>query len=132
VLTDAQEVLGKARLVGDDPHKRLKAGDVADLVSAFRVWLVDRAGEYPDMAARLAAAEDDIAAKLAGSLLLLKGMGFSVSNLTGGSLGISSVKQDKRSLIVRYAFGLLYDLTEFFEGQGSTPKSTAVENQTSF
>jgi hypothetical protein len=132
VLTDAQEQQGKDRLEGAEPHKRLKSGDVADLLSAFRTWLVDRASEYPDMAARLASAEGEIAAKLAGALLLLKGMGFSTSSLTGGSLGIASNKQDKRSLIVRYAFGLLYNLTDFYEGQGSISPSLVVENQSTF
>lgn len=104
MLTDAQEEAGALRL----EEGKLTAKDRADLLAAFRLWLGPREMRYPDIAQDLGNASQPIAGKLAGVLILLKAMNFSVTNLAGGRLGVESSKQEKRVLLIEYAFGLLY------------------------
>lgn len=106
MLTDAQIAAGTARLV----NSRLGETDQVDLLSAFRVWLGLRAAAFPSLGEAIAGASPPIADKLAGALILLKEMNFSVTNLSGGRLGVESSKREKRELLIKYAFSLLYAL----------------------
>lgn len=126
MLTDDEIAAGAARLAGG----ALTGGDRDDLLSAFRLWLSFRASAFGDMSERLTAARSPVAERLAGALILLKGMNFSVTDLSGGSLGVKSVKAEKRDLIIKYAFGLLYDLPA--DNQAGLVGSVSVSSEVSW
>lgn len=119
MLTPAQITAGTARLVAS----QLSASDQETWLSLFRLYLTSAAAQFSTMETDLAAVTDTVtektASKLAGTLILIEAMGFSTSRLEGGRLGLYSSKNEKRSLLIRYAFSLLYEVPDA-PGAGSS------------
>lgn len=105
MLKAGEIAVGQARL----ENGKLTAGDVVDLLAIFRLWLGERAAEFSDLEQKLVAAVSPQAERLAGVLVLLQVQGFDMSELGGGGLPVAAKANDRRLLMVQYAFGLLYD-----------------------
>jgi hypothetical protein len=127
MLTDAQQAAGALRLEGEAP-KHLTASDVLDLAAALRLWLGSRASEFSDVETRLRASSGVKAEKLAGVLILLKGLGSATSFIRNGPAGFNDRKADQRILLHEFLFGLLY---ESGIGRGPVDNATLTTGSTS-
>lgn len=134
MLTDAQQQVGAARLTGEP--KVLTESDALDLLAALCTWLGSRAGEFSNMESRLRAASGVLAEKLAGVLAELKRLGSDTSFIRQGPAGFNNRKADQRTLLIEYAFNLLYksgigrgpvdNMTGTGTGSTSTPNKATL------
>ena len=100
---------------------KIKPDDVETLVAVFRLYIKNKISSFPDLATRLAAAQDNntgkTASKLVAILIQLEEAGFAVAELSGGRSGLKIRQLDKQNLRLRYGLTLLgYDLPEDFTG----------------
>lgn len=117
MITQAEITTATARLsVG-----KIKPDDVQTLAAIFRLYIKNRISYFPDLAARLAAAQDNAegktASKLVAILIQLEESGFSLAELKGSRSGLQSNEVGEMVLKIRFALSLInYHLPEEFTG----------------
>lgn len=117
MITQSEIAAGTARIVGG----KVKGDDQETLLAVYRIYLKNRFNLFPDLAERLAAAEDTAsgktASKLAAILILLEENGFDLSELGGSKTALQTNEVDSLNLKIKFGLTILgYSLPEEFTG----------------
>lgn len=112
---------------------KIKPDDRESLLAVYKIYLKNRFSIFPDLAARLAAAEDNAegktASKLVAILIQLEESGFDLSELRGGRSGLQTNEIGSLNFKIKFGLVLLgYALPEEFTGSIENADETMLAN----